>query len=147
MTTISARSGAPSPVPIARLISTRLLHELDEPRQLPAPEGLHRPVVLLEAPGPEVEVDLALGVLDRRPQRPPVLGHQPIEPGPCDPVGERPAVVGRDELVELVTCQVALAPDVAELEARIVVAGVLVVDEADLVAGVDEVAREQVVVA
>ena len=85
--------------------------------------------------------------LDRRPQRPPVARHQALQLGPREPARTRTAVVGGDELVELVVVEVALAPDVAELEAGVVVAGVLVVDEPDLVAVVDEVRRQQVVVA
>ena len=64
-----------------------------------------------------------------------------------DLVAQRPAVVVRDELLELLEREIRLAPDVAELEARLVVAGVLVVDQPELAADVDEVLREQVVVA
>ena len=53
----------------------------------------------------------------------------------------------RDELCELLEREVRLAPDVAELEGGLVVAGVLVVDQLQLAADVDEVLGEQVVVA
>jgi hypothetical protein len=52
-----------------------------------------------------------------------------------------------DELVELLEGEVRLAPDVAELEAGVVVAGVLVVDQAEPVADVDEVLGQEIVVA
>ena len=53
----------------------------------------------------------------------------------------------RDQLVDLLARQVALGRGVAELEGGVVVAGVLVVDQPDPLAVVDEVAGEQVVVA
>src|SRR6266702_4455590 len=59
------------------------------------------PLVLLHAPLPEVEVDVGDAVLDRRPERPPVLRHQPPQARPGDLVSQPPAVVVRDELVEL----------------------------------------------
>src|SRR6185437_3504570 len=49
--------------------------------------------------------------------------------------------------LELGEREVRLAPDVPELEARLVVARVLVVDQPQLAADVDEVLGEQVVVA
>ncbi len=52
-----------------------------------------------------------------------------------------------DELVELVERQVRLAPDVPELEAGVVVTRILVVDQPEAVADVDEVLGEKVVVA
>ena len=52
-----------------------------------------------------------------------------------------------DELVELLEREVRLAPDVAELEAGVVVARVLVVDQPELAADVDEVLGQEVVVA
>src|SRR5215204_7796815 len=82
-----------------------------------------------------------------RPQRPAVPRHQPEQPGPGDLVAQVLAVVAVDEHLELLETEQALAPDVAQLEARVVVAAVLVVDEPEPVAVVDEVGREQVVVA
>ena len=49
-------------------------------------------------------------------------------------------------MLELIGGQVALAPDVAQLEARIVVAGILVVDQPYPLTVVDEVRCQQVVV-
>ncbi len=57
------------------------------------------------------------------------------------------AVVGGHERSERIGVQAAFPGDVAELEARVVVARVLVVDQPDPVAVVDEVGRQQVVVA
>ena len=96
---------------------------------------------------PEVEIDVADRVLDGRPQRPPVLGHQPQQPCSRHLVGDRPAVVVGHQGLELVERQVRLAPDVAELESGVAVARVLVVDQPQAVAAVDEVGRQQVVVA
>ena len=50
-------------------------------------------------------------------------------------------------LVELLGRQIRLAPDIAELEAGVVVARVLVVDQLELAPDVDEVLSQQVVVA
>ena len=52
-----------------------------------------------------------------------------------------------DQLVELLQRKVRLAPDVPELEAGVVVPRVLVVDQAEGAADVDEVLGEEVVVA
>ena len=57
------------------------------------------------------------------------------------------AEVRRGERLDLVVVEVALGRGVAELEAGVVVAGVLVVDQPHLVAVVDEVPGQQVVVA
>src|SRR6266702_1141321 len=67
--------------------------------------------------------------------------------GAGDLVPQRTAVVLRDQRLQRLVWQLALAPDVAELEAGIVIARVLVVDQPDLLAVLDEVGREQVVVA
>ena len=103
--------------------------------------------VALHPPVPEVEVNCAGGALDAAPQRPAVLGDDALQVGPRGLVPQPAAVVGGDELVELIGGQAALGPDVAEFEARIVVSGVLVVDDPDPVAVFDEVLRQQVVVA
>ena len=104
-------------------------------------------VVLLHPPLPEVEVDVRDAVLDRRPERPAVLRHQPPEARPRHLVAQRPAVVVADQLLQLVERQVRLAPHVAELEAGVVVPRILVVDQPELAAGVDEVLGQEVVVA
>ena len=77
----------------------------------------------------------------------PYLATMPCSSGAGDLVAQPAAVVRGDEFVELIDGQAALAPDVAQLEARVVVAGVLVVDQPHPVAVVDEVAGQQVVVA
>ena len=110
-------------------------------------ELLHRPVVLLHRPLPEVEVEVADRVLDRAPQRPAVLRHHAEESSPGHLIGQGLAVVMGDELLELVERQVGLAPDVAQLEGGIAVARVLPVDQPQPVAGVDDVGRQEVVVA
>src|SRR3984885_3361675 len=93
----------------------------------------------LHGPAPEVELDRAAGVLDRPPQRPSVLAYQPQDLGARDLVPQRKAVVGTHQIREGVGGQAAFAPDVAELETRVVVARVLVVDQPELRAVVDEV--------
>src|SRR5215813_8496729 len=90
-------------------------------------------------PRPEVEVERARGVLNGAPQGPPVHARQAEQPGPGDPVAQRPPVVDPDQLRQRVHREVALGPDVAELEAGVVVAGVLVVDQPDPVPVIDEV--------
>src|SRR3954471_22689168 len=104
MTTTRARSGrweATSVVP------RRLLEEGLELRPV---ELGHRAVVLLHRPLPEVEVDRADRALDRPPQGPAVLGHQPPEPRPGHPMTEQLPVVGLHQLLELLISQVGLAP-------------------------------------
>src|SRR5689334_19418526 len=99
-------------------------------------------------PGPEVIVDRTGAVLDRAPQRPPVHTDQAAEqPGAGGPAAAGTPVIGPNEVVEAVPGQVRLGRDVPELEAGVVVARQLVVDQPDTFAVVDEVGREQVVVA
>src|SRR3978361_753996 len=105
---ISARAGG-----LASVVTPDALHELVELRPV---ELRDRALVLLHAPAPEVEVERRDAVLDRRPERPAVLGDEAPEPRSRDLVGERTAVVMRDELVELCEREVRFAPDVAELE-------------------------------
>src|ERR1700712_2948875 len=136
---ISARAGG-----LASVVTPDVLHELVELRPV---ELRDRALVLLHAPAPEVEVERRDAVLDRGPERPAVLRDETPQARPRDLVGERAPVVVADELVELREREIRLAPDVAELEHRVVVARVLVVDEAEAVAGPDEVLRQQVVVA
>src|SRR5664280_2062352 len=141
----SSVSTASAPAPPHR--SVVALDVPDQLLQVRPPKGGHRPLVVLQAPGPEGEVDVTGRVLDRRPQRPPVLGHEPLEARPGDPVDQRSPVVAGDQQLELVVVEVALAGDVAEFEARVVVARVLVVDEVDPLTVVDEVPGQQIVVA
>src|SRR5438445_13177526 len=82
-------------------------------------------LVLLQAPGPEVEVELRDAVLDRGPQHPAVLADEAPQPRTRDLVAQPAAVVRGDELVELGEREVRLAPDVAELEAGVAVARAL----------------------
>src|SRR4051812_12929366 len=145
MTTTWARSGSPLDVSVVTSVVPRGL--LEQALELRTVELGHGPVVLLHRPLPEVEVDRADRALDRAPERPAVLRHQSPQPGPGDAVPEQSSVVRLHQLVELLGAEVGLAPEVAELEAGVVVAGVLVVDQPQLVAVVDEVAGEEVVVA
>src|SRR3712207_1226920 len=137
MTTTRARAGS-------SVIAGGLL---EEPLEVRAVELRERPVVLLHPPGPEVEVQGADRILDRGPQRPAVLRHQPPEPSTSDAVPEQPAVVRPDQRLQVLERQGGLAPDVAELEVGVVVAAVLVADQPELLAVVEEGSREQVVVA
>lgn len=98
-------------------------------------------------PLPKVVLDWADRILNRPPQGPAILADDPLESCPRD---LRPAVapvVGRHQCVELVEVKMTLPPDVAKLERGVVVARILVVDEPNLLAIVDEVLREQIVVA
>ena len=61
--------------------SARVTSARSRSRSGPPKVGLG-PLVLLHPPRPEVEVDGARAVLDRRPQRPAVLRHQPPQAGP-----------------------------------------------------------------
>src|ERR1700677_433566 len=86
-------------------------------------------------------------MLDRAPPGPAVHAGQAEESGPGDLAGARPAVIGRDQFGKGARLQICLRPDVAELEAGVVVAGELVVDQPDPFSVVDEVGGQQVVVA
>src|ERR1700678_1052561 len=86
-------------------------------------------------------------MLDRGPQGPAVHAGQAEQPGPGDLARPGPPVVGGDKRGQAIVVEASLGPDVAELEAGVVVARVLVVDQPDLIAVVDEVGRQQVVVA
>src|SRR5579862_1369333 len=104
-------------------------------------------VEALHGPGPEVVLDRAGAVLDRAPQRPAVHTDQAEQPGPGGHAAPGAAVVRGDQPGQGVGGQAGLGRDVAQLEAGVVVAGQLVVDEPDPVAVVDEVGGQQVVVA
>src|SRR5580704_3345936 len=135
-----ARSGSGAPL----IISGRLVEQPP-----PGRAGHHgrRRLEPLHGPAPEVELDRAAGVLDRPPQRPSVLAYQPQDLGARYLIPQKSAVVPAHQGREGVGGQAAFPPDVAELETGIVVARVLVVDEPDLLAVVDEVRGQQVVVA
>ena len=124
-----------------------MLDGLEQAREVRGREAGRRALEPFHGPGPEVEVDRARGVLDRAPQRPAVHADQAEEPSPGDPASPGPAVVGRDQPGQGVGGQVRLGRDVAELEAGVVVAGQLVVDQPDPLPVVDEVRGQQVVVA
>src|SRR3954452_23008077 len=67
----------PTPPPtITQRASVRTPGLVEQRLEVRAVELGHRALVLLHPPGPEVEVDVRHAVLDRRPQRPPVLRHQ-----------------------------------------------------------------------
>src|SRR5256885_16512381 len=68
-----------------------------QPREVGAVKLRPGALVLFHAPFPEVEVDLGHAVLDRGPQRPAVLRHQPPQPCPGDLVAQRSAVVRSEE--------------------------------------------------
>src|SRR4051812_7022749 len=95
----------------------------------------HSGLVALHRPFPEVEIQRAGAILDASPQRPAVLADDSLETCPRCLVSQPAPVVQRDQFVELIGGQPALGPEVAQLETRIVVAGVLVVDQPDLLAG------------
>src|SRR5215472_17932042 len=139
-----ARAAPPGSPPPGSVIA---LHLVEQPVELGRGEPGQRAVVPFHCPGPEVEVDRADRSLDRAPQRPSVLARQAEQLGPGYLVAQRAAVVLAHEAVEGSIGQVALAPDVAELEAGIVIAGILVVDQPDVLAVIDEVRRQQIVVA
>src|SRR6202023_4126898 len=115
-------------------LSVRALNVREQPLELGPVELRDRAVVLLHCPAPEIEVEIGDPDLDRAPKRPAVLRHQPPETAAGDLVPQRLPEVVRNELLELRERQIRLAPHVPELEARIVVARVLVVDQPKLAA-------------
>src|SRR5262245_9355310 len=141
------RQGGRLPLGLSRTASVFARDVLEQAPEVGAVELQDGPLVMLHAPFPEVEVDLGDAVLNRGPERPSVLRHEPPEACASGLVSKRPAVVVANELVELLEREVRLAPDVAELEAGVVVARVLVVDEHERATDVDEVFGQEVVVA
>src|SRR5579862_6901924 len=141
MITTRARAGSPGTPgrPDAAETSVIGLDLLEQAEEIARGEPGGRTLEPFHPPAPEVEVDRARAVLDRAPQGPPVHADQPEQPGPGDPAAPRPAVVGGDQVGQGVPREVGFGPDVAELEARVVVAGQLVVDQPDPVPVVDEV--------
>src|SRR4051794_4521977 len=110
-------------------------------------EGAGGLVVAVHPPGMEVEIEVARAGLDETPERPAVLAAQRLEPDPREQAWVVAAVVRRRPGARQLGLEPALRRGVAELEARVVVAGVVVVDQPDPLAVVDEVAGQQVVVA
>src|ERR1700683_1585725 len=126
----------------ARPTSVIALHFIEQPAELSAAEPGHGAFETLHPPRPEVEVDRADRGLNRAPQRPAVLPGQAQQLRAGNLVTQRAAVVLGDQRDQGVVAEVALGPDVPELEAGIVVARVLVVDQPELAAVVDAVPRE-----
>src|SRR5690349_9583726 len=77
-------------------------------------------------PLPEVEIDRADAVLDAAPQNPADIRHAIVQPHARDLALAGLAEVGRAEPLDLLGREVALVADVAQLEARVVVATVLI---------------------
>src|SRR5690349_22767686 len=104
--------------------SIRTLHVLQEPGEILAGQALRCAFEAFHRPGPEIEVERAGRVLYRPPQRPAVFAHHPEQPGACDLVPQRRPVVSGDQFGQRVQGQLALTPDVAQLETGVVVARV-----------------------
>ena len=125
----------------------------EEPLEARARRERLRGFPLVHGPLPEVELEAAHAVLDHPPQGPAVAGDEPPELGPGDQrveaVLRRPR--GRSTRVHrsasCVGVEVRLGRRVAELEGRLVHPRVLVVDDPQVAAVVEDVRREQVVVA
>src|SRR4051812_1124608 len=115
MTTIRALAGSCWLISASSVVPARLL---EQGLELGTVELLDRSVVLLHAPGPEVEVDGAHRVLDRPPERPAVLRHESPQSSSRDAVAKQLPVVRLHQLLELFRVQAGLAPDVPQLEAR-----------------------------
>src|SRR6188472_2640967 len=103
-------------------------HVLQQARQVRSAEGGLGLVEPLHPPGLEVVLDGAGGGLDEAPQRPAVLAAQRLEPHPGQVRARGRAEVRRGPRLGLLGREVALGGGVAELEAGVVVAAVLVVD-------------------
>src|SRR6478735_6342353 len=121
-----------------------VLQETGEARRAEGGRGL---LVALQTPAAEVVVDRARCGLDEAPQRPAVLAAQRLETHSRQAGRRQGAVVRLDVRRHLLGTETALRRGVAELERRVVVAGVLVVDQAGGLTVVDEVGGQQVVVA
>src|SRR5689334_20951226 len=118
MMTMRARCGSS-----AILVSSILSHYIiKQPLEVVAGQAFGGALEAGHRPGPEIEVERAGRVLDRPPQRPAVLAHHAEQPGPGDLVPQRGPVVSGDQFGQLVQGELALAPDVAQLEAGVVVA-------------------------
>ena len=135
------------------------------PRALPAGSGAPRPQTACSQPsnsGPsiapsrasnvprrslEIEVDRRDVRLDGAPQRPADVGHDHLETHPGQQGRGGVAEVGRAQLGDLGVVVPELLGGVAELEGRVVLAAVLLVDDPQPLAVVEVVLGEQVVVA
>ncbi len=109
-----------------------------------------RRLPLLHRPPPEVELDGARALLDHPPEHPAVPGHPAPQLGPRDEGVEGvvvTAVVGAAQLGERVGAEAGLGDGVAELEGGLVHPRVLVVDDPQVAAVVEDVRGEEVVVA
>src|SRR5689334_2652448 len=111
----------------ARWPSLTVRRLVEQPGKMGAGEAGHGTLVALHGPGPEVEVDRADRGLDRAPQCPAVLAGQAEQHGPSDLARLRAAVILADQVLKRLVGELALGPDVAQLEAGVVVARVLVV--------------------
>src|SRR5580692_5799999 len=123
----------------AIVTSVLALHVVEQPGVGRAGETGRGDLELRHRPGPEVEVQVAAGVLDRTPQRPAITRDQPVELRTGDPAAPRSAVVGGHEGGQRVGAQPALGDHVPKLETGVVVARVLIVDEPEPLAVVDEI--------
>ena len=104
-----------------------------------------RPALL--GPAREVVVDRRDPGLDGGPERPADVRHDHLQPHPGEQGRGGLAEVGRAELDDPVVVEAQLLAGVAQLEGRIVVAAVLVVDDPQPLAVVEVVLGQQVVVA
>src|SRR5215469_4346378 len=121
----AAPGGAPAPGGSGgsppRANSVIALRLFEQPVEVRRAEAGDCPVEPFHPPGPEVEVDRADRRLDRTPERPAVLACQAEQHRPGDLVAQRNAVIVGDQRFERRVGQAALGPDVAELEAGVVV--------------------------
>src|SRR6478735_10721759 len=101
-------------------------HLLEEPREVGSAEGRDRLLVALRPPPVEVVVDRAGRGLDEAPERPAVLARQHLQPHPREGGSRERPEVRLGVRLDLLGREVALGRGVPELEARVVVAGVLV---------------------
>src|SRR6516165_2534861 len=87
----------------------------DQVLQGRAAEHFQSSVVLLYAPGPEVEVEFARCCLDRGPQGPSVVRHQSEERGSGHGASGCHPEVGLDQFRELLLIQLRLTAKIAQL--------------------------------
>ena len=98
-------------------------------------------------PAPEVVVDRSRPRLDGGPERPADVGHDHLQPHPGEQRVGGPPEVGGAQLADPGVIPAQFLARVAELEGRVVVAAVLVVDDPEPLAVIEVVLGEQVVVA
>src|SRR6478672_3924662 len=98
ITTIRARSGSVADkLGSPSRVSVRALHGVEQPVEVGAGELGDRIVVTLHGPFPEIKIHCAGTILDASPQRPAVLRHGALQPGPGELVPRGTAVVGRHQ--------------------------------------------------